>query len=101
VSTEPALRYDVEGFWDEMIGADGAVRSHYAPLARRLATLSQDEVARRQTAAEFSFQARGITFAVNQGVEGSQAVEKIMPFDLVLPILHAYEDRTIKSGREQ
>ena len=101
VSPEPTLRYDVEGFWDEMIDAGGAVRSHYAPLARRLATLSQDEVARRQTAAEFSFQARGITFAVNQGVEGSQGVEKIMPFDLVPRILRADEWRTIERGLEQ
>jgi uncharacterized circularly permuted ATP-grasp superfamily protein len=78
--------------------ADGAVRAHYAPLARRLATLSQEEVARRQRAADFSFQARGITFAVNQGPEG---VEKIMPFDLVPRILSAAEWRTIERGLEQ
>src|SRR6266545_6443737 len=72
--------YALEGFWDEVFEAEGRVRSHYAPLARQLATLTPEDVLHRQRAADRSFQARGITFAVNQGTEG---VEKIMPFDLV------------------
>ncbi|MBI2755908.1 MAG: circularly permuted type 2 ATP-grasp protein [Chloroflexi bacterium] len=81
-----------------MFEAPGRVRPHYAPLARRLATLSPAEVERRQRTADLSFQARGITFAVNQGSEG---VEKIMPFDLVPRILTAAEWRTIERGLEQ
>ena len=95
---EVALRYDVGRFWDEMFEADGSVRPHYAPLARQLATLSQEDVARRQYGAELSFQARGITFAVNQGPEG---VEKIMPFDLVPRLITADEWRRIERGLEQ
>ncbi|HEV7706550.1 MAG TPA: hypothetical protein VGO46_19840, partial [Gemmatimonadaceae bacterium] len=77
-------RYDPGAFWDEMFEAPGIVRPHYQTLARRLATLSSADVARRQRAAELSFTVRGITFAVNQGTEG---VEKIMPFDLIPRII--------------
>jgi uncharacterized circularly permuted ATP-grasp superfamily protein len=91
-------QYDPGGFWDEMFVGPGAVRPHYAALARQLATLSPDDVARRQTSAERSFQARGITFAVNQGLEG---VEKIMPFDLVPRLITPPEWQQIEQGLEQ
>ncbi len=91
-------RYDPGPFWDEMFGAPGLVRPHYATLGRRLATLSSADVARRQRAAELSFTVRGITFAVNQGAEG---VEKIMPFDLIPRIIQADEWSRIERGLEQ
>src|SRR3984893_13673183 len=90
--------YDTGGFWDEMFAAPGQVRDFYAPLAAELSTLSSDDVERRQRAADLSFQARGITFAVNQGPEG---VEKIMPFDLVPRIITADEWHKIERGLEQ
>ena len=90
--------YDPESFWDEMFAGPGEVRPHYAALARRLATLGPAEVARRQQAADRSFQARGITFAVNQGIEG---IEKIMPFDLVPRMITPQEWRQIETGLEQ
>jgi uncharacterized circularly permuted ATP-grasp superfamily protein len=90
--------YDPDGFWDEMFAGPGQVRPHYAALARRLATLGPAEVARRQRAAELSFQVRGITFAVNQGPEG---VEKIMPFDLIPRLIRADEWEQIERGLEQ
>src|SRR5438270_4971078 len=90
--------YDTGGFWDEMFAAPDQVRDFYAPLAAELSTLSSEDVERRQRAADLSFQARGITFAVNQGPEG---VEKIMPFDLVPRIITAEEWRTIECGLEQ
>jgi uncharacterized circularly permuted ATP-grasp superfamily protein len=90
--------YDPEPFWDEMFAGPGRVRPHYSALARRLATLGPAEVARRQRAADHSFQARGITFAVNQGVEG---IEKIMPFDLVPRLITPDEWRQIERGLEQ
>jgi uncharacterized circularly permuted ATP-grasp superfamily protein len=94
----PALAYDPGPFWDEMFAPDARVRPHYVPLARRLATLSAGDVARRQQAAELSFQARGITFAVNQDVYG---LEKVMPFDLIPRLLHAGEWTRIEQGLEQ
>jgi uncharacterized circularly permuted ATP-grasp superfamily protein len=93
-----ALAYEVGDFWDEMFAEQSVVRAHYATLASRLALLRPDEVARRQRAAELSFQARGITCAVNQGPEG---VEKIMPFDLVPRLIRPDEWRHIEHGLEQ
>jgi len=93
-----APSYDPEGFWDEMFDAQGRVRPHYAALAQRLASLNPAEVARRQRAAELSFQARGITFAVNQDPNG---VEKIIPFDLIPRLIRADEWRRIERGLEQ
>jgi uncharacterized circularly permuted ATP-grasp superfamily protein len=90
--------YDTGEFWDEMFAAPGQVRPVYAPLAAALSTLSPADVERRQRAADLSFQARGITFAVNQGVEG---LEKIMPFDLVPRIITADEWRKIERGLDQ
>ena len=95
------LAYDTEGFWDEMFQPDGSVRPHYAAIAAQLATLSPEEVARRQRAADDSFQSRGITFAVNQGAAAAEGVEKIMPFDLVPRVLTADEWRTLERGLEQ
>src|SRR5262245_55233268 len=96
---DPLIRdYDTGRFWDEMFAGPGKVRPHYAALARQLATLSPLDVARRQQAAEYSFQSRGITFAVNQGTEG---VEKIMPFDLVPRLITAREWQQIERGLEQ
>src|ERR1700736_6360412 len=91
-------RYDPGTFWDEMFAAPGRVRSHYRQLASLLVTLGPREVATRQQAAEFSFQSRGVTFALNQGAQG---VEKIMPFDLVPRLLTADEWRTVERGLEQ
>src|SRR5688572_18415362 len=81
-----------------MFSAPGVVRPHYAALARKLDTLSADEVTRRQQAADLSFQARGITFAVNQDPSG---IEKILPFDLIPRIISPSEWQRIERGLEQ
>ena len=94
----PLAAYDPTPFWDEMFAAPGVIRPHYAALARRLETLSADEVTRRQRAADLSFQARGITFAVNQDPSG---LEKIMPFDLIPRIILPEEWKRIERGLEQ
>ena len=97
--TTPQLTaYELGGFWDEMFGPDGLVRDHYAPLAGRLATLSPQDVARRQLAADLSFQARGVTFAVNQDPNG---LEKIIPFDLIPRLITPAEWHQIERGLEQ
>jgi uncharacterized circularly permuted ATP-grasp superfamily protein len=90
--------YEPGDFWDEMFAGQGEVRNYYAPLALALSTLSAADAQRQQRAADLSFQARGITFAVNQGPEG---VEKIMPFDLVPRIITAEEWQQIERGLEQ
>jgi uncharacterized circularly permuted ATP-grasp superfamily protein len=98
-TTTPQLNaYELGGFWDEMFDASGRPREHYAPLAGRLATLSTADVARRQHAAELSFEARGITFAVNQDPGG---LEKIIPFDLIPRLITPGEWQMIERGLEQ
>ncbi|MDP9320027.1 MAG: circularly permuted type 2 ATP-grasp protein [Chloroflexota bacterium] len=96
VNAVPA--YSPDGFWDEMFEGPGQVRPHYVLLARRLATLAAPDVAKRQRAADLSFQAQGITFAVNQDASGP---EKTMPFDLVPRIVLAEEWSRIERGLEQ
>jgi uncharacterized circularly permuted ATP-grasp superfamily protein len=99
VRAPPAVAtYDVGPWWDEMFRRDGTYRDHYAALAARLETLSPQDVARRQLAAELSFQARGITFAVNQDPEG---IEKIIPFDLIPRLITPEEWQRIERGLEQ
>ena len=93
-----APAYTPDGFWDEMFEAPGRVRPHYVDLAHRLATLSAADVAKRQRAAELSFQAQGITFSVNQDPSGP---EKTMPFDVVPRIVLADEWARIERGLEQ
>jgi uncharacterized circularly permuted ATP-grasp superfamily protein len=90
--------YSPDGFWDEMFEAPGRVRPHYVDLARRLATLAAPDVAKRQRAADLSFQAQGITFSVNQDPSGP---EKTMPFDLIPRIVEAEEWARIERGLEQ
>src|SRR5256885_11353851 len=90
--------YAPGAFWDEMFEAPGQVRPHYAALARRLATLGAPDVAKRQRAAELSFQAQGITFSVNQDPSGP---EKTMPFDLIPRIVLADEWARIERGLQQ
>lgn len=90
--------YDPGAFWDEMFEAPGRVRAHYEPLARRLATLSPSDVARRQRATERSFHERGITFAVSHDPSGP---EKIIPFDLSPRLISAEEWQPIERGLEQ
>jgi uncharacterized circularly permuted ATP-grasp superfamily protein len=90
--------YDLGGFWDEVFAASGAPRTHYEALSRRLATLSPEEVEGRRRAADLAFRVGGITFAVNQGTEG---VEKIMPFDLIPRVIVPDEWDRIARGLEQ
>jgi uncharacterized circularly permuted ATP-grasp superfamily protein len=90
--------YDPGPFWDEMFETPEKVRPEYVPLAAQLATLGVQDVERRQRAAEQSFEARGITFAVSHDPSGP---EKIIPFDLVPRIVEANEWRRIERGLEQ
>ena len=73
--------YDIEGFYDEMLQADGRPRAGAALLAQRVASLPEGELLRHQRAAEQAMLQLGITFNVYGDESGT---EKIFPFD-VLP----------------
>lgn len=84
--------------YDEMRTASGAVRPHYAALARRLAGLGAGELAERQRTLERFFLLQGITFTV-YGAESS--TERIIPTDLLPRIIPAQEWARIESGLVQ
>src|ERR1700682_4708949 len=80
--------YDTEGFYDEMFEADGQPRPRGELLARRLKSLSEGELTRRQKAADLALLNMGITFNVYGHEAGT---EKIWPFDIVPRILDGRE----------
>jgi uncharacterized circularly permuted ATP-grasp superfamily protein len=81
--------------YDEMRTGAGGVRPHYAALARRISTLSADELAERQKTLERFFLLQGITFTV-YGAESS--TERIIPTDLLPRIITSDEWSTIEKG---
>jgi len=60
----PYENYTLGGAYDEMFTPQWGVRPHYSELHRRVATLSAEELRRRQQACEQSFLHQGITFTV-------------------------------------
>lgn len=84
--------------YDEMVAPDGEVRPHYAALARRVASLSDEDLAERQRLLERFFLLQGITFTV-YGAESS--TERIIPTDLLPRIIPASEWATIEAGLVQ
>ena len=51
-------------FYDEMAGADGAIRPHYAKFERLLSQMPLDEFEQKRHAADLAFLRQGITFNV-------------------------------------
>ncbi len=90
--------YDTEGFYDEMFYADGTPRPGADLLIQRLSNLPDQELQRRQQAAERALLNLGITF----NVYGNEAqTEKIFPFDIVPRIVQANEWKILEQGLQQ
>ncbi len=90
--------YQTEGFYDEVFSPDGQPRPRGEMLVKRLATLTFEELQRRQKAAELAFLNMGITFNVYGHEAGT---EKIWPFDIVPRIIDGAEWETIERGLKQ
>ncbi len=84
--------------FDEMGGADGAVRAPYHKLSQWLADTPVELLASRRDQAELLFRRIGITFAV-YGAE--EATERLIPFDILPRILARSEWRTLERGLVQ
>jgi uncharacterized circularly permuted ATP-grasp superfamily protein len=84
--------------YDEMFTAEWGVRPHYSELHRRVATLSAEELRRRQQACEQSFLHQGITFTV---YGNNQSTERIIPTDLLPRIITASEWALLEAGLKQ
>ena len=90
--------YDTGEFYDEMFRAPGEPREGSRLLADRLSTMTRDELATRQLAAERSLLQSGITFNVYGEREGT---ERIWPFDVIPRIIGAAEWDWIERGLKQ
>ena len=86
--------------FDEMRGTGRAkiCREPYRDIAEWLAGQSPTELLRKGTQAEALFRRTGITFAV---YGNEDAVERLIPFDIIPRILSAAEWRRISAGIEQ
>src|SRR5258705_11666425 len=94
----PYEHYVLGNAYDEMFTAEWGVREHYSELHRRVATLSAEELRRRQQACEQSFLHQGITFTV---YGNNQSTERIIPTDLLPRIITASEWALLEAGLKQ
>src|SRR5262245_30486155 len=91
-------QYDLDGVFDEMFEAVGQPRPHYHALLEELASVTPEELQRRQLDADRAFLTQGITFTVYGDEQGT---ERIFPFDLLPRILTAGEWSTLERGLAQ
>jgi uncharacterized circularly permuted ATP-grasp superfamily protein len=91
-------QYDLDGVFDEMFEAVGRPRPHYHALLEELASVTPEELRRRQLDADRAFLTQGITFTVYGDEQGT---ERIFPFDLLPRILTAGEWTTLERGLAQ
>ncbi|MBV9331979.1 MAG: circularly permuted type 2 ATP-grasp protein [Alphaproteobacteria bacterium] len=94
----PFASYSLGNAYDEMFDAQGVVRPHYRALAARLASLTSEELVRRQQACELSFLQQGITFTV---YNDAQSTERIIPTDLLPRVVTHAEWQRIEAGLKQ
>ncbi len=90
--------YEVGDFYDEMFDGSGNPRSYCRALYDRLWRLDDQELRRRQHAAERSMQRQGITFSVYGDHEGA---ERIIPFDICPRIIVESQWSWIERGLKQ
>ena len=92
--------YATAGLWDELISSTGRARPGAGKLCKTLARLSNEELSARKTAAELAIRTMGITFTVYTG-EGSGAIDREWPFDIVPRLILKREWDRIAKGLEQ
>ena len=88
--------------FDEMHGAEGAVREHYREFDRWLVEQSSETMRNKRAEADLVFRRVGITFAVygEKDEEGS-GTERLIPFDVVPRIIPAAEWQQLEAGLRQ
>jgi uncharacterized circularly permuted ATP-grasp superfamily protein len=90
--------YTTDGFYDELIAADGTPHQEVLPLIERINALTPKQLRRRQKAAEHALYQQGVTFNVYGDKGGT---EKIFPFDILPRIIKAKEWDAIERGMKQ
>ena len=90
--------YRLDQTYDEMFEAARRPRAQYGALLEELASVSPQDLRRRQLDANRAFLTQGITFTVYGDAEGT---ERIFPFDLLPRIITAGEWETLERGLTQ
>jgi uncharacterized circularly permuted ATP-grasp superfamily protein len=90
--------YQCDGFYDEMLLADGGARPGALLLKQKLESLVDGELLHRQQAAETALLQGGITFNV---YSDGAATERIFPFDVIPRIVEAAEWERLERGLKQ
>jgi uncharacterized circularly permuted ATP-grasp superfamily protein len=96
-------QYEIEQFFDEVVGPDGRPREHYEQLAATLAELDADDLARAARRRTAAFRSQGITFTVygdEQDTEGN-GIERTFPMDLLPRVIPAAEWAELERGLVQ
>jgi uncharacterized circularly permuted ATP-grasp superfamily protein len=91
-------QYDPGNLYDELIGAAGQPRPAARVLANYLKSLSDQQLARRQRAAELAIAEMGITFTVYS--EGEN-IDRAWPFDIIPRVIALKEWQQIEAGLKQ
>lgn len=91
-------RYEVEGFFDELIDEHGKPRPGVQLLVDNIQSLPKGDLEMRQREAEEVLLKMGITFNV---YGQNQGTEKIFPFDLIPRIISDRDWQQIETGLKQ
>ncbi|HSA82656.1 MAG TPA: circularly permuted type 2 ATP-grasp protein [Geminicoccaceae bacterium] len=90
--------YDPAGYYCELLGLGRGSEATLAAIRDRLGRISMAELRRRAEAAERELFNLGITFTV---YSERDAIDRILPFDVIPRVLTAADWRTIESGVKQ
>lgn len=88
-------QYDPGEFYDELISTPGNPRTAARSLAKYLGSLSDQQLNRRQRAAELAIEEMGITFTVYS--EGEN-IDRAWPFDIIPRVISAREWQRLREG---
>ena len=87
--------YEPGAYYCEMMGRPDAPAAHTARIRRRLGRISTRQLRRRSDQSERELFNLGITFTV---YSNRQAIDRVLPFDVIPRILSAEDWRIIESG---
>ncbi len=90
--------YQTEGFFDEYFDENNNPRNSASIVIKRIESLSDGELIKRQKAAEAALFNMGVTFTVYEKEAGT---ERIFPFDIIPRILEQHEWEHIENGLKQ
>src|SRR5262245_13357108 len=91
-------QYEHDGFFDEMLDAQGRIRPHYRQFRELFQTLTASEFENKRQSVDLAFLRQGITFNVYGDSAGA---EKIFPFDLLPRVIPAKEWEMLERGLAQ